>query len=323
MPPEFRIEIVRHNVTVLGDSRAFDTYYTSADYAVRYGYDATFAHVWRAAALSDQGAGYDVVHIPDHFRGGTVQNNIVRLALTNPTVVVLLDGVWETLLNKGHFIEYAEANDPGLPYSRERLVELFKADRLSVSPGDFAERTRTLVSYFRRRQRQVIYMTLPVPPKSYIGSTFHAGDYTPHADWDECLAAVNVAGTAVAQDYGCGVLDLTGLMTEIGGPEKALIDQWHFSPAFHKEIAKRLAASVTRMLEDAPAPGHVSHDFMLGPSTGTLPPDVIIHRRTPEDELEALAVLAPEQILVYPDELNDIDNPRGNDRAELQKQAIR
>ncbi len=314
---------MRHNVTVLGDSRAFDTYYANASYTTRYGYDATFSHVWRAAALADPDAGYDVVHIPDHFRGGTVQNNIVRLALTDPAVVVLLDGIWETLLNKGHFIEYAKENDPGLPYSRERLVELFKADRLSVSPRDLAERTRTLVSYFRRRRRQVIYMTLPVPPKAYIGSTYHAGDYTPHADWDECLTAVNTAGTAVAQDYGCEVFDLTGLMTEIGGPEKALIDQWHFSPAFHQEIAKRLAASVTVMLKNAPGPSHVSHDFMLGPSTGTLPPDVIVHKGTPGDEPGALAALGPEQILIYPDELSDLDNPRGYDRAELQKQAIR
>ena len=30
------------NVSVLGDSRVFDTYYTGDDYAVRYGYDSTF-----------------------------------------------------------------------------------------------------------------------------------------------------------------------------------------------------------------------------------------------------------------------------------------
>ncbi len=314
---------MRQNVTILGDSRAFDTYYTNASYSVRYGYDATFPHIWRRAALADQDAGYDVIHIPDHFRGGTVQNNIVRLALTNPAVVVLLDGIWETLINKGHFIEYASASAPDLPYSRERLVELFKADKLSVSPGGFAERTRTLISYFRRRQRQVIYMTLPVPPKSYIGSTYHAGDYTPHEDWDECLAAVNSAGVKVAKSYGCAVLDLTKLMTECGGPCEALIDQWHFSPGFHQKIADRLAISVSAMLKETAGPGHVSHDFMLGPSSGPLPGAVIVHEGSPVDELELLAGLGEEQILVYPDELTDIDNPRGNDRAELQKQAIR
>ena len=156
---------MRHTVTVLGDSRAFDTYYTKANYAIRYGYDATFPHLWRSAALGNPGANYDVVHIPDHFRSGTVQNNIVRLALTNPSVIVLLDGIWETLLNKVYFIEYAKTHAPDLEYSRERLVELFKSGKLSVSPVGFVERTRALVSYFRRRRRQAVYMTLPVPPE--------------------------------------------------------------------------------------------------------------------------------------------------------------
>ena len=175
----------RQVVAVLGDSRAFDTYYTSDAYKIRYGYDSTFPHIWRAAALADAQSGYDVVHIPDHFRGGTVQNNIVRLALTDPAVVVLLDGIWETLINKGHFIAYAEQNALDEPFSHAGLVDLFKANRLSVSPQAFAERTRTLVSYFRRRRRQVIHMTLPVPPKAYIGSTYHAGGYKPLDDWDE------------------------------------------------------------------------------------------------------------------------------------------
>ena len=76
MPPDgIRLTKI---VTIRGDSRAFDTYYTSAAYSVRYGYNSTFAPKWRAAALAD--AGYDVVHIPDHFRGGTVQNNSEDLA---------------------------------------------------------------------------------------------------------------------------------------------------------------------------------------------------------------------------------------------------
>jgi len=310
-------------VTILGDSRAFDTYYTSAAYSVRYGYDLTFPHIWRAAALADAGSGYDVVHIPDHFRGGTVQNNIVRLALTDPAVVVLLDGIWETLFNKGHFIEYAEQHAVDEPYARARLVELFKANRLSVSPQAFAERTRTLVSYFRRRRRQVIHMTLPVPPKDYIGSTYHAGDYKPHDDWGECLAAVNDAAIPMVRAYGGEVLDLTELMNETGGPEVALIDQWHFSPAFHKAIAARLAAMVTGIMSEGPGSDHVSHDYMLGPSARPLPSDVCVYTGSVEDETQVLCGLAPGQILVYPDELETIDNPRGNDRTELQKQAVR
>jgi hypothetical protein len=310
----------RKIVTILGDSRAFDTYYTSAAYSVRYGYDSTFAHKWRAAALAD--AGYDVVHIPDHFRGGTVQNNIVRLALTNPAVVVLLDGIWETLLNKGHFIEYAEQHSSDEPYSRARLITLFRENRLSVSPCAFAERTRTLASYFRRRRRHVIHMTLPVPPKTYIGSTYHAGDYTPHDDWDECLSAVNEAAVAAARAYGCRVLDLTDLMNEFGGPEVALIDQWHFSPAFHEAIAARLAAMVSELASDWTGPEHVSHDFMLGTSARPLPSDVVVYTGSKDDEMQVLDNLAAGQILVYPEEIEAFDNPRGNDRAELQKQDI-
>ena len=168
-----------------------------------FSYDASFPHLWRRAALANPSANYDVVHIPDHFRGSTVQNNIVRIALTDPSIVVILDGIWETLLNKGHFIEYTErrlrehdgSSDEvlSLRYSPNILVELFKTNMLSVSPQDFAERARHLVSYFRRRRRQVVWLTLPVPAKIYIGSTYHAGDYRPLAGWDECLAAMNDA----------------------------------------------------------------------------------------------------------------------------------
>ena len=51
-------------------------------------------------------------------------------------------------------------------------------------------------------------MTLPVPPKAYIGSTYHAGNYTPIPDWDECLAAVNDASSR-GEAYGGSVFDLT------------------------------------------------------------------------------------------------------------------
>ncbi|HUT49665.1 MAG TPA: hypothetical protein VM325_10005 [Alphaproteobacteria bacterium] len=318
---------------VLGDSRAFDTYFVNADYAQRYGYDKTFPHLWRKRVLSDPAAGYDVVHIPDHFRGGTVQNNIVRLALTDPSVVVVLDGIWETLLNKRHILDFAErrirAHDAAgsdaltLTYGPLSLAELFKAGELSVSPQNFAERTRALISYFRRRQRQVIVMTLPVPPKSYVGSTYHAGDYRPPPGWDECLAAMNAATLPVIESYGAHILDLTVLMDDLGGPRQALIDQWHFSPAFHARLAEALDDQVRALLPDAPGPDHVSHKFMLGPATGAVPPEVIVHAGGAGDELAALAALGPGQILVYPGELSGIDNPRGNDRAEFEKQTPR
>jgi hypothetical protein len=158
------------NISILGDSRAFDTYYTNNRYDERYGYDKTFPHLWRRIALLDQSASYDVIHIPDHFRSRTVQNNIIRLGLTNPAIVFVLDGIWESLLNKNHFVEFVETRLRALPksensiielrYSPSDLVKLFKENQLSVSPDQFGERARHIVSYFlalsRRSWRRAI-----------------------------------------------------------------------------------------------------------------------------------------------------------------------
>lgn len=313
-------------VTVLGDSRAFDTYYTNSRYDVRYGYDRTFPHIWRKSVLTDPAATYDIVHIPDHFRGGTLQNNIVRVALTNPLVLVVLDGIWETLVNKGHYLDYARRkglNGEGT-YDRSKLAALFCAGELSPSPADYARRQRRLISYFRRRRRHIVWMTLPVPPKDYIGSTYHAGDYQPVPDWDECLRIINDTIIPVAEAYGCAVLDMTKLMAEAGGPRAAFIDQWHFSESFHVRIAAALDALVRKLLPNSPGPDHVSHRYMLGaPSCQIVDPDVVIYDGSPDDELRALRLLPPEKILLYRSELEEIDNPRGDDRAEFEKQAER
>ncbi len=319
------------NVTILGDSRAFDTYFTNSHYAVRYGYERTFPHIWRKLALLDQSSDYDVVHIPDHFRGGTVQNNIIRLALTNPAVVVVLDGIWDTLISKKHFLEYAErklrnhpkANDQVLEidYSDAILARLFVAGELSVSPENFSARSRRIVSYFRRRQRQVIWMTLPVPPKRYVGSNYHAGDYQPNTNWDECLKAANEAIKPIVEAYGGLVLDMTAEMNAVGGAEQAFIDQWHFTPAFHAHIAEALHRRTALLLPDAPGAGHISHDYMLASPDGSQPQDVVLYEGAPEKELDALLSLGSEQIMIYPSELGQIDNPTGNDRAEFEKQS--
>ena len=316
----------RANVTLLGDSRIFDTYYTNSHYSARYGCDKTFPHVWRKAALADPSAGYDVVHIADHFRSGTIQNNIIRVALTNPAIVVVLDGIWETLINKGHYLAYAERKgiDGEAGYSRAHLASLFRAGELPLSPAAYAARQRRLISYFRRRRRQVIWMTLPVPPKAYIGSTYHAGNYAPIPDWDECLAAVNGAVVPIVEAYGGSILDLTQLMQDSGGPAAAFIDQWHFSESFHACVAAALDNQVRSLLGIVPGRGHVSHRYMLGrPGGSGIDPDVVIYDRDPAEELSALRALPPEKILLYPMELGEIDNPRGDDRATFEKQSER
>ena len=316
----------RVNVTLLGDSRVFDTYYTNSRYDRRYGYHKTFPHIWRKMALADLSAGYDVIHIADHFRGGTLQNNIIRLALTDPSIVVVLDGIWETLLNKGHYLEYAQRKgiDAETAYGRAKLAKLFRAGELSLSPAKYAERQRQLISYFRRRRRQVIWMTLPVPPTDYIGSTYHAGDYKPIPDWDECLEAVNDVMVPIVEAYGGAILDMTELMNAIGGPREAFIDQWHFSERFHAHIAAELDASVKGLLADVPGPAHVSHRYILGSPDGSeLNADVIVYDGESAQEAAVLRDLPPEKILVYQNELGEIDNPRTDERAVFEKQAMR
>ena len=52
-------------------------------------------------------------------------------------------------------------------------------------------------------------------------------------------------------------------------------------------------------------------------------PDVVIYTGDPANELAVLQYLPSEKILVYPSELGEIDNPRGDDRAAFEKQAAR
>ena len=61
------------------------------------------------------------------FEGGTIQNNIIRVALTDPAIVVVLDGIWETLINKGHYLAYAERKgiDGEAGYSRAPISPRF------------------------------------------------------------------------------------------------------------------------------------------------------------------------------------------------------
>jgi hypothetical protein len=321
------------NISILGDSRAFDTYFTNDHYRERYGYDKTFPHLWRRIALFDQLVEYDVIHIPDHFRSGTIQNNIVRLALTNPSIVIILDGIWESLLNKNHFVQFVEAELRALPktedaginlsFSQGELVRLFKNNRLSISPEQFGERARHIVSYFRRRGRQVIWMTLPVPPRSYVSSTYHAGNYQPISGWEECLAALNDAVVPTVTEYGGHILDLTNEMEAIGGATSAFIDQWHFSPVFHEHLAGALHDLARRLLPETPDIDHISNQYMLGGPE--MPPngDIVFYYGDRADEASMLSKLSPSQILLYPDELGKIVNPTGNDRGEFERQALR
>lgn len=269
------------NVTILGDSRVFDTYYLTSAYGEsRYGYDRTFPHLLRGALLRRATPPADVVHIPDHFRGASVDNNILRLALTDPTMVVLLEGIWETLLTKQHFIDYVtrkvrlhpwrRGGSLALEFSTAKLAELFMADELSVGPGAYRDRQERLVSYFRRRRRQVVWMTLPIPPRDHLGGVHLAGNYKPLPEWGDCLAALNAALVPMVEEWGGAVVDLNELMAAEGGAAGCLIDQWHFSPAFHAAIAARLEGLIGGGLDALPG-DHVSRRCIVPGPVGELP----------------------------------------------------
>lgn len=252
-------------ITLLTDSRGFDTYYLNDLYPCGYGYQETFCHLLQRS-MCKSGGDYDVVHIPDHYRGGSPESNILRLSLTDPDVIFLLNGIWETLLNKGHFLEYVAARlkefdtrsggEIEFKYGSRSLADLFMAGQLSNSPQKYIERERRIISFFRRRRRQVIYATLPVPDPGHLNRLHYAGKYRCIPEWGECLQAINDAVKPMAENYGARILDLDSLMAENGGPAECLIDQWHFTPNFHAAIAQEIQ-SMLRGLESA-APADIS-----------------------------------------------------------------
>lgn len=276
-------------VAILADSRGFDTYYLNDAYPAGYGYHETFAHLLARALWRKPELGFEAVHIPDHFRGGSVESNVLRLALTDPAVVVLLNGIWETLLHKGHFLDYAkrkmEAFDTrsggtlDLTYNSRTLADLFLADELTVSPRKFAERERRIISYFRRRRRGVAYLTLPVPGPEHLNRLHYAGNHRLLPEWGECLAAINAVMAPLAKAYGATVLDLDALMRAKGGPGACLIDQWHFSPAFHAAVAQALLRDLGKRAKAETPACPAAADYIL---PGALPAEpVLVHGAGP------------------------------------------
>jgi hypothetical protein len=342
-------------VAVLGDSRVFDTYYTNDSYPERYGYNATFPFLLAREALR-QAKPYEVVHIPDHFRGGTVENNIIRLALTDPAIVVLCDGIWETLVSKDWTVDGQKIEDTRV------LADRFIANQLAVSPRRYAEKQRRIISYFRRRRRQCVWLSLPMPPREHLNRLHYAGNYRCIPEWDECLNAINEAMAPVVTAYDALWLDLHKLVGAVGGFSQALIDQWHFSKAFHA----RIASSLSQIVESAQSEftlvnGHASRGFMMARALGEEPVVLVgskdrlacWRRDNTAAKVESEVVLTPsidvsciakssaravvladgtelpleaetmllralprEKILLYPAELGPIDNPVGADKAQ-------
>ncbi|MGE4218184.1 MAG: hypothetical protein AB7G39_01955 [Alphaproteobacteria bacterium] len=258
---------------ILGDSRTFDTYYVNEFYRDPYGYDATFPALLRPMGLR-AARPMDFIHIPDHFRGGSTENNIIRLALTNPHLCILCDGIWETLLNKDMYLEFVTKSVrdhdfmAGAPisftYSGSEMLGLFLDGKLSLSPGGYAARIGEIASYFLRRRRAVTWMNLVVPPVSHLRHAHYAGNFRCIPEWGACLDAVNKAVAERIVPLGGRIMDVNALAAEHGPIEQTLIDQWHFSRSFHAFLADRIAGTADRFLPDADiGDDHISHRFML------------------------------------------------------------
>lgn len=253
-------------VAILGDSRVFDTYFVNERYGgARYGYHRTFPHLLRAALLCRDRPAADVVHIPDHFRGATIENNIIRLALTDPNVVVLVDGIWESLLTRRQFFDFLKiqvetvdwhrGEKLSLDFSSSRVVDLFLEGNFDVSPDNYARRIGRIISFFRRRGRHVIWANLPIVPPEHKGREHFAGDYMCIPDWARVLNGLNKAVSQIASAYGAQVFDLDSLMAKSGGPAECLIDQWHFSERFHLEISRELERCLVELLSGSKISG--------------------------------------------------------------------
>lgn len=318
--------------TILGDSRVFDTYYLNDLYPDGgYGYQATFPFLLRRMLLSANPPFADSIHIPDHFRGRTLQNNIIRLALTDPAMVVIIDGIWETLLSPKHLAEHAQRSgrtvrrdgDILSSYGPDDVVRSYARGELTLSPTLYADRICTLTSYFVRRRRQVVWMTTPIPPLDHRQGLHYAGAYRPIAGWHGCLEVLNEVATAAIAPFGAHVVDLNGLMAAAGGATVCLLDQWHFTPRFHALIADNLldliAGEVAAMRSTAAGPSRnvIVPGAKVDPAS--LPNVRVLDGSGKERDEEALRILASQPnvaAVVYPEELNSIDNPVGDDRKE-------
>jgi len=272
------------SVAVLADSRGLDTYYLNDRYSESYGIDRVFATRLNNCLRDRFGDGAGSILIPDHFRNGTIETKILRLALNDPSHVLLCDGIWETLLNREKYFEEAAGlgvldagvfgtDDEAARQEAGRvLTDLFMAGKLSVSPEGFAEQMNTIAGYFARRRRNTGWLSLIVPPVDHRGGVHYAGNYYPLPGWADCLRAINDAARTVLHRWGGCYVDLDPLVAAAGGIDMALLDQWHFSAAFHDRVAQSLAESVCgdwSVPESVRDKAHVSHQAIVPGRTGS------------------------------------------------------
>ena len=259
------------NAVVLADSRGLDTYYINDAYAQGYGIDRVFGYRIDGA-LRTQGIGnVQSVLIPDHFRGGTIEGNITRIALCRPKWVILCDGIWETLLNREKYL--TEAQGAGLlkdatlesmnTNRRDEfgaiLNRLYFEDRLSISPAKYGRKLDTLIGYFARRRCRVMWLSLLVPPETHRNGVHAAGAYRPLPFWQDRLRAINEEARTVLDRWGGLYVDLNEGVAHVPSLDHALIDQWHFSDAFHGIVADQIAGHIRHDLTEAASP-HSSWD---------------------------------------------------------------
>lgn len=259
-------------VTILGDSRTLDTYYYNSNYKELYGYDKTFPYLLQRSIEKKSYERIKIIHIPDQFRANSIENNILRLALTDPDIVILCNGIWETLLNKKMYLQYAiekinahkilEGNTLELNFNSQELVKLYLSNSLSNSPQKFFSRQNQIISYFRRRQRQCFVMNIPVPDIDHLNRLHFAGNYRCIPEWGICIEMLNEGIRTLAENYQGIHIDTHELIKKEGGFNKNLIDQWHFSKSFHIALSRYFEQLLLENSTYVPV-DHISHDFML------------------------------------------------------------
>lgn len=297
-------------VAVLADSRGLDTYYLNDRYDEYYGIDRVFATRLNHHLNKRDQKGALSVLIPDHFRNGTVETKIRRLALNNPSHVVLCDGIWETLLNREKYFQEAEVlnalptglfaseNDSVVNEAGRVLTDLFKDEKLTVSPKQFSGQMNTIVGYFARRRRNVGWLSLVVPPVGHRDGVHYAGNYRPLPGWGDCLEAINQAARQTLAQWNGRYLDLDPIVEAAGGVDNALLDQWHFSSGFQDRVADFLAEEITgewSLSASISSPEHLSHKVIV---RGRDDVDRVVFSGEPDPADPTLATLRETAIVV-------------------------
>lgn len=199
----------------------------------------------------------------------------------------------------------------------------------------------------------MVWANLPIVPSDHLDRIHYAGDYVCIPEWGQVLSALNERLARMARAYGAETLDLDDLMSQSGGPDECLIDQWHFTPHFHAAIARKLLNVTGRAFRGKQWEARypiMPGDNVNGPvavvgqpdaartlqeefpgleiagfaAPGTAPPEdvaAIVVTCSDSEQREAtardlIAALPDGPAILYPEDLRPLGNPSSGDRAQ-------